>query len=66
MSYKKIQKGNSMSSEIKINEEKKYFTEEVEILKKEPTINLGAEELNKWDECSRKKQKESRPYGREN
>lgn len=47
MSYKKIQKGNSMSSEIKINEEKKYFTEEVEILKKEPTINLGAEELNK-------------------
>ena len=55
-----------MSSEIKINEEKKYFTEEVEILKKEPTINLGAEELNKWDECSRKKQKESRPYGREN
>lgn len=55
-----------MSSEIKINEEKNYFTEDIEILKKEPNINLGAEELSKWDGCSRKKQKERRPYGREN
>ena len=31
----------------KINEEKKYFTEEIETLKKEPNRNLGAEELNK-------------------
>ena len=38
-----------MSSGIKINEQKEYFTKEIETIKENQTYS-AAEELNKWDE----------------
>lgn len=44
--YKKTKKGSSISSGIKNNEQKEYFTKEIETTQKNQT-NSGVEELNK-------------------
>ena len=50
----------------KINEQKGYFTKEIEILKKNQT-NSGADGHNKRDkECIKKHWKYSRLYGKSN